>query len=62
MLNAGVPPKVVAERLGHDPVVLLRIYASVMDGDEEQSNARIDAWREEQRSLLEGALRLERTG
>ena len=32
----------VARRLGHSPDVLLRIYAGVLPGDEEQANARIE--------------------
>jgi integrase len=45
MLNAGVPPKVVARRLGHDVAVLLRIYASVMTDADERANELIDGYR-----------------
>lgn len=45
MLNSGVPPKEVANRLGHDVPVLLKIYASVMAGDAARANRQIDAYR-----------------
>ena len=43
LLEAGVNPVEVARRLGHSPDVLLRIYAGVMRGFEEQANARVDS-------------------
>ena len=42
-LNAGVPATEVAERAGHGVDVLLRVYASCIDGSEPIANARIDA-------------------
>ena len=42
-LGAGVPVGEVARRLGHSPEVLLKKYAGVLSGDEDLSNARIDA-------------------
>lgn len=42
-LNAGVPATEVAERAGHGVDVLLRVYASCIDGSESTANARIDA-------------------
>jgi integrase len=42
-LNGGVPATEVARRLGHDVAVLLKIYASCMDGQEEAVNDRITA-------------------
>lgn len=47
MLNAGVSPKLVADRLGHLVQVLLTIYASVTSGDDEVANERIDRHRRE---------------
>jgi integrase len=43
MLSAGVQIGEVARRLGHSPEVLMRHYAGVLVGDEETSNARIEA-------------------
>jgi integrase len=40
-LNAGVPATEVAERAGHGVDVLLRVYASCIDGSEATANARI---------------------
>lgn len=46
-LNAGVPPKQVAEWAGHSVEVLLRTYAKCMVGQDEASRRRIaDALRE----------------
>jgi integrase len=42
-LNAGVPPTDVAERAGHSVDVLLRVYASCIDGGEAAANHRIEA-------------------
>ena len=42
-LNAGVPATEVAARAGHGVDVLLRVYASCIDGSEPIANARIDA-------------------
>lgn len=41
-LNAGVPATEVARRAGHSVDVLLKIYASCIDGDEDTANQRID--------------------
>ena len=41
-LNAGVPPTDVAERAGHSVDVLLRVYASCIDGGEAAANQRIE--------------------
>jgi integrase len=41
-LNSGVPAPDVAERAGHGVDVLLRVYASCIDGTETISNSRID--------------------
>lgn len=41
-LNAGVPATEVADRAGHGVDVLLRVYASCIDGSEATANARID--------------------
>jgi integrase len=41
-LNAGVPATEVARRAGHSVDVLLKIYASCIDGDERTANQRID--------------------
>jgi integrase len=41
-LNAGVPPTDVAERAGHSVDVLLRVYASCIDGGEATANQRIE--------------------
>ncbi len=40
-LNAGVPATQVAQRAGHGVDVLLRVYATCIDGDEEIANSRI---------------------
>lgn len=42
MLRAGVMPAEVARRLGHSVDVLTRVYAGVVDGERERSNAMID--------------------
>ena len=42
-LNAGVPATEVAARAGHGVDVLLRVYASCIDGSELIANARFDA-------------------
>jgi integrase len=42
LLNAGVPPKEVALRLGHSVEVLWRVYAGCLDGDEERINRMIE--------------------
>lgn len=44
MINAGVPLAEAARRLGHSPEVLLKYYADVIRGDDEQSNARLEQW------------------
>ena len=41
-LNAGVPATEVAERAGHSVDVLLKIYATRIDGQEATVNRRID--------------------
>jgi integrase len=41
-LNAGVPATEVARRAGHSVDVLLKIYASCIDGDERTANQPID--------------------
>ncbi|MEO8888899.1 MAG: hypothetical protein ABI429_06360, partial [Jatrophihabitantaceae bacterium] len=41
-LNAGVPAPEVADRAGHGVDVLLRVYASCIDGNEATTNNRID--------------------
>jgi hypothetical protein len=41
-LNAGVPATEVAERAGHGVDVLLRVYASCIDGSEPIANQRIE--------------------
>lgn len=41
--SAGVPATEVAERAGHGVDVLLRVYASCIDGSEPTSNTRIAA-------------------
>jgi integrase len=41
-LNAGLPATEVAERAGHGVDVLLRVYASCIDGSEPIANVRID--------------------
>lgn len=41
-IRAAVPIPVVAQRLGHTPDVLLRIYAGVLPDDAELANHRID--------------------
>jgi integrase len=43
LLNAGVPPKEVARRLGHSVEVLWKVYAGCLDGDEERINRMIEA-------------------
>jgi hypothetical protein len=45
MLRAGIPPRVVAARLGHDPAVLMRTYAWVMDGDDRAASDALGAAR-----------------
>ena len=40
-LNAGVPPTEVARRLGHSVAVLLKVYASCVDGEQDAVNQRI---------------------
>lgn len=42
LLNAGVPPKEVARRLGHSMEVLWKVYAGCLDGDEERINRLIE--------------------
>jgi hypothetical protein len=42
MLRAGVMPAEVARRLGHSVDVLNRVYAGVINGETEQSNALIE--------------------
>lgn len=42
-LNAGVPATEVAQRAGHSVEVLLRVYASCIEGGEGASNDKIDA-------------------
>jgi hypothetical protein len=42
-LNAGVPPTQVAEWAGHIVMVLLRVYAKCIYGQEEMATQRIDA-------------------
>ncbi|MCO5974645.1 tyrosine-type recombinase/integrase [Actinoallomurus soli] len=42
LLNAGVPPKEVARRLGHSVEVLWKVYAGCLDGDEERINRMIE--------------------
>jgi integrase len=49
-LNAGVPPKDVADRMGHDVPVLLKVYASIIDADRAIGNDRMDAYRAEHRA------------
>ncbi|MET8335630.1 hypothetical protein ABZV14_07010 [Streptosporangium canum] len=41
-LNAEVPAPEVARRAGHGVDVLLRVYATCIDGQEETANRRID--------------------
>jgi hypothetical protein len=41
MLNAGVPPRQVAEWAGHSLEVLLRTYAKCMVGQEDVAKRRI---------------------
>jgi integrase len=41
-LNAGVPATEVADRAGHSVDVLLRVYASCLDGQAVRANAQID--------------------
>ena len=42
-LNSGVPATEVARRLGHSVVVLLRVYANCVSGQQDPMNERIDA-------------------
>ncbi|MFL6056477.1 MAG: hypothetical protein ACJ72W_26805 [Actinoallomurus sp.] len=42
LLNAEVPPKEVARRLGHSVEVLWKVYAGCLDGDEERINRMIE--------------------
>ena len=42
LLNAGVPPKEVARRLGNSVEVLWKVYAGCLDGDEERINRMIE--------------------
>ncbi|GHD23362.1 site-specific integrase [Nocardiopsis kunsanensis] len=42
-LNGGVPVPELAQRAGHSPAVLLRVYAGCLDGDETLWNARLEA-------------------
>ena len=48
-LNSGMSIRVAADRLGHEPDVLLKIYASVMDGDELTANLALAKFRERSR-------------
>jgi len=43
LLSAGVSPALVAERLGHDVVTLLKTYAHVIRKDEDRVRGIIDA-------------------
>jgi integrase len=43
LLSAGVSPALVAERLGHDVVTLMRTYSHVVRSDEDRVRAIIDA-------------------
>jgi integrase len=43
-LNGGVPPTQVAKWAGHTVVVLLRIYASCLEGQDEIAKRRALAW------------------
>jgi integrase len=42
LLNAGVPPKEVARRLGHAWRCCGKVYAGCLDGDEERINRMIE--------------------
>jgi integrase len=42
LLNAGVPPKGVARRLGHSVEMLWKVYAGCLDGGEEWINSMIE--------------------
>lgn len=42
LLREGVTPKVVAERLGHDVQTLLRHYAHVLPGQQEEAAEKLD--------------------
>lgn len=44
LLDSGIPIHVVAERLGHDPQVLLRVYAKRTKKADVTAAAAIDAW------------------
>lgn len=45
LLSAGVPVKVVSERLGHaSPVMTLNIYAHVLAGQQEDAVAKLEAY------------------
>jgi integrase len=50
-LNGGVPATEVARRVGHSVAVLLAVYASCIDGQEEVVNDRIASALEEGRSV-----------
>jgi hypothetical protein len=41
-LNAGVPATQVAEWAGHSVHVLLKVYASCIDGQDEAARTRIE--------------------
>jgi hypothetical protein len=42
LLNAGVPPRGVARRLGYSVEVLWKVCAGCLDGDEERINRVIE--------------------
>lgn len=42
LLNAGVPPKEVALRMGNSVEVLWKVYAGCLDGDEVRLNRMIE--------------------
>jgi integrase len=54
-LNQGVPSTEVAERAGHSVEVLLRVYASCIDGSEAAANRRIEQALTESDDDLDGA-------
>jgi integrase len=56
-LNAGVPVKDVADRMGHDVQVLLKVYASVIDADRAIGNERMDEYRAQHRARHQAAAR-----